>query len=173
MSRALGHDASSEVQPGIHLLASYMSGAIALLFTPRPPQQVSSYFSSFSPVDFARAGALAPRSFHLPAGLVYSTGGEVPPSHDVPMSHTVEPELRKLGVPVRMLRGKVVLGGDESGEGSEGYTVCKAGDTLDARQTRLLRIFSVCMAEFRVRIVAYWSAESGNVTEVDVDAMEE
>ena len=85
----------------------------------------------------------------------------------------MEPELRKLGVPVRMLGGKVVLGGDESGEGSEGYMVCKGGETLDARQTRLLRIFSVCMAEFRVRIVAYWSAESESVTEMDVDRMEE
>lgn len=97
---------------------------------------------------------------------MYSTGGEVPAEHDVPVSHTLEPELRRLGVPTRMVKGKVVLGGDESGEGSEGYTVCREGDVLDSRQTRLLKLFSVCMSEFRVQLLAYWSASSGEVTEL-------
>ena len=104
----------------------------------------------------------------MPPGLVYSTGGEVPAEHDVPVAHTLEPELRRLGMPTRMVKGKVCLGGDESGEGSaEGYTVCRAGQTLDSRQTRLLKLFSVCMSEFRVGLLAYWSAADGGVTELE------
>lgn len=87
----------------------------------------------------------------------------------MPLSHTMEPELRKLGVPVRILQGSVVLGGNEFGEGSEGYIVCREGDILDSRQTRLLKIFSVCMAEFRINVLAYWSAASEQVTEVNTD----
>jgi mRNA turnover protein 4 len=127
-----------------------------------------AYFSSLTHVDFARAGTVASRTVTVPPGLVYSTGGEVPAEHDVPVAHTLEPELRRLGMPTRMVKGKVCLGGDESGEGSaEGYTICKEGEVLDSRQTRLLKLFSVCMSEFRVGLLAYWSAASGEVTELE------
>ncbi len=73
-------------------------------------------------------------------------------------------------MPVRMVKGKVVLGADGSGEADDvkgGYTVCKEGETLDSRQTRLLKLFSVCMSEFRVQLLAYWSAETGEVTQLE------
>ena len=38
---------------------------------------------------------------------------------------------------------------------------------LDSRQTRLLKLFSVCMSEFRVGLLAYWSAATGEVTELE------
>jgi mRNA turnover protein 4 len=119
-------------------------------------------------VDFARAGTPATRTITVPPGVVYSTGGEVPAEHDVPVAHSLEPELRRLGMPTRMVKGKVCLGGDETGEGStEGYTICKEGVLLDSRQTRLLKLFSVCMSEFRVGLLAYWSAATGEVTELE------
>ena len=97
----------------------------------------------------------------------------MPPEHDVPLGHALEPELRRLGVPTRMVRGRVVLeppppggeGGDGEGEG--GFVVCRRGDVLDARQARLLKLFGVCLAEFRVVVRAYWSAATGEVTVVD------
>ncbi len=137
---------------------------MGLLFTNRTPEAIISYFENLAPVDFARAGAVAPRSFTVPTGVVYSTGGEVPAEHDVPVTHTLEPELRKLGMPTRMVKGKVVLG-DEKGEG-EPYQVCKEGEVLDSRQTRLLKLFSVCLSEFRVEMLAYWTSASGEVTEL-------
>ncbi|TPX12144.1 uncharacterized protein E0L32_007259 [Thyridium curvatum] len=173
MARALGQTPEEAQADGIDGLARHLSGSVGLLFTNRPADAVLAYLSSLAPVDFARAGAEAPRDFVIPAGLVYSTGGEVPAEHDVPVSHTLEPELRRLGVPTRLVRGKVVLGGGEDGEGSEGYTVCRAGQVLDSRQTRLLKLFSVCMSEFRVRVLAYWTAATGEVTDVDPNAMEE
>lgn len=157
MSRALGTTPEDALADGIHGLAPHLQGNVALLLTSRPVESITRYFADFSPVDFARAGTVAPRDFVLPPGVVYSTGGAtgVPPEFDVPLGHTIEPELRRLGVPTRMVRGKVVLGGDETGEGSEGYVVCKAGDVLDSRQTRLLKLFDACMSEFKVRVIAY------------------
>ncbi|KAG7290856.1 hypothetical protein NEMBOFW57_000861 [Staphylotrichum longicolle] len=167
-ARALGSTPEEAQADGLHLLTPYLSGSVGLLFTNRSPASVESYFASLTHVDFARAGTPATRTFTVPPGLVYSTGGEVPPEHDVPVAHTLEPELRRLGMPTRMVKGKVCLGGDESGEGSaEGYTICKEGQTLDSRQTRLLKLFSVCMSEFRVGLLAYWSAASGEVTELE------
>lgn len=153
MSRALGTAPSDAAADGTDRLTRHLRGSVALLLTDRSPQSVSEYFAALSPVDFARAGAVAPRSFVIPPGVVYATGGAVPAEHDVPLGHTIEPELRRLGVPTRMVRGKVVLG-DEEGTGSEGYVVCKEGDVLDSRQTRLLKLFDQCMSEFKVRVLA-------------------
>ncbi|KAK7697585.1 mRNA turnover and ribosome assembly protein [Diaporthe eres] len=165
MSRALGQNPEDATADGIYKLSPHLTGNVALLFTNRTTAEITSYFESFSPVDFARAGAVASRDFVIPTGVLYATGGAVPAEHDVPLGHTIEPELRRLGVPTRMVRGKVVLG-EETG-GGEGYTVCKEGQVLDSRQTRLLKLFDQCLSEFRVKILAYWEAQSGIVTEVE------
>ncbi|PHH76144.1 hypothetical protein CDD80_1776 [Ophiocordyceps camponoti-rufipedis] len=170
MVKALGQSPAEAIAPGIDGLAPFLSGSVGLILTNRAPSAVLDYFAGMAKVDFARAGATASRSFTIPPGLVYSTAGEVPPEHDVLLEHTIEPELRKLGVPTRMRKGKIVLG-DEDGSG-EGYLVCKENDVLDSRQTRLLKIFGVCLSEFRVKVLAYWSAASEKVTQVDPSAMD-
>ncbi|KAL2123022.1 hypothetical protein VTJ04DRAFT_3477 [Mycothermus thermophilus] len=161
-ARALGTTPEEAQADGLHELTKYLSGSVGLIFTNRPPQELIDYFANLTQVDFARAGAVAPRDFIVPPGQVFSTGGEVPAEHDVPVSHTLEPELRRLGMPTRMVKGKVHL---ECAE--PGYVVCREGDVLDARQTRLLKLFSVCMSEFRVALLAYWSSGSGEVTELE------
>jgi hypothetical protein len=166
MARALGTTPDDAQADGIDRLAAHLSGSVVLLFTDRDPAAVIAYLKGISEVDFARAGAIAPRDFTVPPGPVMSTGGEVPAEDDVPIAAGLEPELRRLGVPTRLLHGKVVLGG-EDGSDSIGYTVCRAGDVLDGRQTRLLKMFSVCLSEFRVRVLAYWTTKTGIVTEVD------
>lgn len=154
MARALGTEPASSIADGTFRLTKHLSGSVALLFTNRSVADVKAYFAAFTPVDFARAGAVASADFVLPPGVLYSTGGAVSKDNDIPLGHTIEPELRRLGVPTRMVRGKVVLGGDESGEGSEGYVVCKKGEVLDSRQTRLLKLFDQCLSEFQVRVLA-------------------
>jgi len=202
MKRALGSQPSEAAADGTHLLAPYLTGPCGLLLTNRSPEATLAYLSSLSGADFARPGATAPRSVVVPPGIVYSTGGDVAAEDDVPLAGSLDPELRRLGMPTRLIDGRVVLGGVENGfkrragaldkldlaaapegeaEGGGGYTICNEGDVLDARQARLLRLFSLCLAEFRVVVKAYWSAASGEVTEVegggdgaeDVEAMEE
>lgn len=168
--RALGQTPEEAQADGIHELTPFLSGNVGLLFTNRAPADITSFFETFAPIDFARAGVAASRAFTIPAGPVYSTGGEVPAESDVLMGHSIEPELRRLGMPTRMVKGRIVLG-DEDGSG-EGYTVCKEGEVLDSRQTRLLKLFSVCLSEFRVKLLAYWSAASGEVTELEGKADE-
>ncbi|KAA8652707.1 hypothetical protein EYZ11_008301 [Aspergillus tanneri] len=160
MAVALGQNPESEAATNLHRLSSYLTGAVGLLFTSRDPQSVIEYFENFRPLDFARAGTVSTRSFTIPAGLVYSRGGDIPASEDEPVSHTIEPELRKLGVPTRLVKGKVML---ELTEGQEGYPVCREGETLDSRQTTLLKMFGVVSSEFHVALKAYWTRESSEV----------
>ncbi len=82
----------------------------------------------------------------------------MPEEEDVPVAHSVEPHLRKLGLPTRLVKGKVELDGE--------FVVCKEGDVLGSGQTTLLKMFGVAMAEFRVGVEAYWERETGEVTVV-------
>lgn len=65
---------------------------------------------------------------------------------DVPLPHSLEPELRKLGMPTTLDKGRITLQNE--------YEVCKEGQVLDSRQTRLLKLFGVATAEFKVQLVA-------------------
>ena len=63
--------------------------------------------------------------------------------------------MRQLGVPTRLVRGRIEL--------DEAYAVCRPGEVLGSGQTTLLKMFGVAMAEFRVDVLACWSAASGEV----------
>ena|SRR6187402_2595765 len=146
MAKALGSSPEDEYQPSTHLLSKFLVGNVGLLFTNRDPSNIKEYFDNLAKTDFARAGTAATRSFVVPAGVVYSMGGEIDPEADVPMAHSLEPELRKLNMPTSLTRGKITL--------DNPYTVCNEGDVLDSRQTRLLKLFGVATAEFTVQLLA-------------------
>ena len=76
----------------------------------------------------------------------------------MPLAHSVELNLRKLGLPTRLVKGKVELDGE--------FVVCKEGDVLGSGQTTLLKMFGIAMAEFRVGVEAYWERDTGEVTVV-------
>jgi mRNA turnover protein 4 len=146
MAKALGTTPEDEYQPSTHRLSKFLVGDVGLLFTNREPTAIEEYFSNLAKTDFARAGTPATRSFTVPAGIVYSMGGEIDPEQDVPMAHSLEPELRKLNMPTSLTKGKITL--------ENPYTVCKEGGILDSRQTRLLKLFGVATAEFSVKLLA-------------------
>lgn len=148
MAKALGHTREDEYQPATSQLARHLVGNVGLLFTNREVDSVRAYFTSLAETDFARAGTTATRDFTIPPGPVYASAGEIGVEEDTLLPHTLEPELRKLLVPTSLEKGKVVL------NQADGYQVCREGDVLDSRQTRLLKMFGVEMAEFRVQLVA-------------------
>ena len=161
MAKALGDSPATEPYPGTSLLLPYLTGAVGLIFTPRDPPSIRDYFSSFCPMDYARAGTIATRTFILPAGTLYSRGGDIDESEDVPVPHSIEPNLRRLGVPTRLVKGKVELDRE--------FEVCKEGDRLGSGQTTLLKMFGVATAEFRVGVKAYWEAATGDVKLLEND----
>ena len=158
MAVALGTDSSKEAALNLSLLTPHLTGSVGLLFTPRSPAEILSYFSSFTPLDFARAGTTATRTFTLPAGTVYSCGGEIPIEDDTPLAHGIEPTLRKLGVPSKLVKGRVELENE--------YVVCREGEVLGSGQTTLLKMFGVVTAEFKVALRAYWSAAKEEVVDL-------
>jgi len=59
------------------------------------------------------------------------------------------------------VRGKVTLDGD--------WELCKEGQELNSHQTALLKSFGIAMAEFSVKVIAYYDSATESVTVVDAD----
>jgi len=165
MAKALGSSPEDEHAPGLSKLTKHLNGNVGLLCTNRKPQEIVDYFQDFVEIDFARAGNIATRTFVVPAGVVYSRGGEVPVEDDVALPHSLEVTVRKWGMPTRLDKGKVML--------DQEYTVCHEGKELNSHQTALLKLFGVATAEFKVDVQAYWSAATEQVTEVNQEVIEE
>lgn len=161
MAKALGLTPEEEHLPNLSTLSPHLSGNVGLLFSAQSPESVLAYFSSYTQTDFARAGVAATREVIIPEGVVYSTGGEVPADEDVALPHSLEPTLRKWGMPTRLVRGKVTLDGD--------WTLCKEGQILNSHQTALLKSFGIAMAEFSVRVIAYYDSAKETVEVVAAD----
>ncbi|KAK5118870.1 hypothetical protein LTR62_000079 [Meristemomyces frigidus] len=161
MAKALGTCAEDEYAAGLGRLSRYLKGNVGLLLTNREPEAVLEFFGGYVELDFARAGTKATRTFTVPAGVVYQRAGELAVEDDAPLPHPMEVTVRKWGMPTRLDKGKVML--------DQEYTIVEEGREMNSSQTSLLKVFGVAMAEFKVQIVAYWSAAGQEVTEVAVE----
>jgi mRNA turnover protein 4 len=155
MAKALGNEPTNELLPNIHELTTVLKGSVGLLMTNHPPDYVLEHLDKLRSLEYARAGVIAPRDVVVPAGVVHSTGGTLPEADDVPLPHSMEVQLRKWGMPTRLVKGKIEL--------SEPYRICKMGDKLNSNQTHILKCFGVALAEFRVKVKAHYSRATEKV----------
>lgn len=82
---------------------------------------MTEWFRDFVKPDFARAGNIAPRDVILPEGPVVMYND---PASPFPAS--MEPQLRKLGLSTRLVKGVPTL--------PQPQIVCKDGDRLTSEQ---------------------------------------
>ncbi|ESL12192.1 60S acidic ribosomal protein [Trypanosoma rangeli SC58] len=134
---ALGRDEESSQRPNLHKLCKFLVGSCGLLFTRLPKKEVKSYFASVGAQVYARTGQTATSSLVLRAG----------PLSQFP--HSMFDHLSKLGLPIKLDKGVIVLLQDT--------TVCEPNDTLSAEAAQLLRLFGVQSAEFRIDLTAHWA----------------
>ncbi|ODQ78143.1 hypothetical protein BABINDRAFT_52633 [Babjeviella inositovora NRRL Y-12698] len=157
LQKAMGDTVQEEYKDNLHKFSKLATGVCGLLFTDEKPETVQEYFHAYVKADYSRAKSRAPLDFNVPEGIVYSRGGQIPTEEDVPMSHSMEETLRnKLKMPTKIKSGKVTL--------AEEYHVCTKGEVLDVRQALLLKTFGVAASEFKVKMIAYYSCESTEVT---------
>lgn len=138
---ALGKSEKDEHKANLHLLSERIAGKVGLFFTTLPREQVVELFGTFQAMDFARVGARATEDFELQEGPLEGPLG--------PLPHTLEPTLRKHGVPSKLSKGVVEVVSD--------FRVCSAGERLSAHQ--LVCCTSRCVG----RRAAYLRRQDGGV----------
>ncbi|KDN45443.1 hypothetical protein K437DRAFT_235803 [Tilletiaria anomala UBC 951] len=146
MRKALGTEEGDEIRTGISALSNKLAGSVGLLFTDSPPAEVQEWFKTYSREDFARAGNKASETVVLPEGPVMMHVGPVPEA----LPHSIEPQLRQLGMPTELKRGVPTL--------LREFTVCKKGSRLTKEAAQILKHLLIMQAEFRIIPLAYWSS---------------
>ncbi|KAK9840031.1 hypothetical protein WJX74_002338 [Apatococcus lobatus] len=141
----LGRSQVDEYQDNLSQLSATLTGAVGLFFTSLPHAEVSSIFESFQEEDFARAGMKATEDVDLQEGPLEGPSG--------PLPHTLEPSLRKHGLPTKLDRSVVTL--------LQNHRVCSTGERLSPDQAHLLRVFGIKMAVFRMRLLSHWLKDGG------------
>eukprot|EP00536_Pseudo-nitzschia_multiseries_P007920 jgi/Psemu1/256694/estExt_Genewise1Plus.C_1920007 len=142
---ALGKTPEDEYADNLRHVSSEISESVGLLFTSRNRKGVEQYFEDLCEPDFARAGSIAPRDVVIT--------NEMLANHPVSM---MEQQFRKQGLPVRIDNGTIVLL-----DGKTEHKLCKKGETLSPEKCKALSHFGIKLSEFRVKLVCYWSAKTG------------
>jgi len=134
---ALGRIAEEAYAENLNRISKHLTGQTGLIFTQKPKEEVLRYFKELALPDFARAGTLATETIEFDAG----------PLLDLPFS--LEPQLRKLGLPCTLEKGVIVLTKD--------HAVCQKGDPLTPAQARILKILGIRQAVFHVNLECVWT----------------
>jgi len=142
MALALGRSAEEEIADNLHKVTQFLAGQKGLLFTNQTKEEVLEYFDSLSESDYARSGDIATETVLLKEGLLEQ------------FPHSIEPQLRQLGLPTKLQRGVPALLTD--------HTVCTEGDMLSPEQARILKLLGKEMAAFRLVMQCVWTRHDGN-----------
>ncbi|KAF9816105.1 hypothetical protein SFRURICE_003656 [Spodoptera frugiperda] len=153
MAVALGRTKSDEVEDQLNLLSKRLKGQCGLLMTNKDVPEVLQWFKGFSDAEYARAGFVATKDVVLPVG----------PLPD--FSHTMEPHLRKLGLPTSLERGVINI--------IKEYQVCKKGVPLTPEQASVLKLLGIQMADFKVVIKCHWTKGKGFHKDLDIPSDDE
>ncbi|EFO25583.1 ribosomal protein L10 domain-containing protein [Loa loa] len=141
MAIALGKNPCTEYAHELNKVSGLLKGECGLMFTNEDHEIIKKYFDELYTLDFARCGQVAASTIELCEG----------PLMQFPFS--LEPQLRKLGLPTKLEKGIVTL--------ISHYTVCKDGDKLTADQCRLLKLLNYKLSTFHVKLSAHWSKHKG------------
>jgi len=135
MQIALGKDDETEIKPNLHLLAQEVQGQCGVLFTNESRDKIEEFFRTYRELEFPRVGFRATKTVSVPEGKTN-------------FNHSLDPHLRKLGLPTQLKNGIIYVIKD--------YVICEEGQVLNPEQCKLLEFYGERMAEFRVVIKCVW-----------------
>ncbi|WWD15951.1 hypothetical protein CI109_100375 [Kwoniella shandongensis] len=162
MAKALGLTPETEYQEGLANVAKRLRGQLGLFFTSHPVDETVEWFESWSKKEYARMGARATQEITLPEGPILTPYSETVLGD--PFPHSMEPQLRALGLSTSLIRGVPSL--------NNPHLLCRQGEKLSSEKCRILKLLGVQMAEFRIVLGSRWTKDVGYVAgkELDVDS---
>ncbi|KAL1415346.1 hypothetical protein MTO96_029494 [Rhipicephalus appendiculatus] len=139
MSVALGRFIDEDHRENLHKVSERLRGQCGLFFTNAPKEKVLQWFNDYSDPDYARAGFRATERVFLDQGPLPQ------------FQHSLEPHLRRLGLPTSLQKGVVTLVKD--------HEVCKEGEVLKPEQASILKLLGVKMATFKITMEFLWNSD--------------
>jgi len=136
---ALGVLPEKSLEENLHHLAKRLTGDRCLLCCDASPEQIRRYCSEFQPEEFAKSGFVATGTVELTAGCDALSR----------FPHSIEPQLRQLGLPTILKDGRIHLLGD--------HTVCEQGHRLTPAQAQILKHLGIKMSRFVIEVEAHWT----------------
>ena len=137
MAVALGRSKEDSYKDNIFKLSRRLTGTCGLLFTDKSKKEVKEYFAQFTVADYARAGTDSSIDFTLPAGPIEQFG------------HEMMAQLSKLGLPIKLDHGTLVLLADTK--------VALKGEPLTPQASQIMKLWGVQSIEFRILLTSHWS----------------
>ncbi|CAO1629146.1 unnamed protein product [Sympodiomycopsis kandeliae] len=154
MAKAMGENTETELKKGLSGISQRLTGSVGLLFTDSPPAEVSDWFETHERKDFARSGNVAIEDVILSHGPISTIGL----NENEPLAGSLEPQLRKLGMPTELQRGVPSL--------RQEFTVCKKGKRIDTNAAQILKHLAIQQASFRIVPLAYYDSSKEDITEI-------
>merc|ERR1712063_20985 len=139
MSLALGRTPEDEVRPDIHKLTAHLSNQCGLLFTNESSEDTKKFFEEYSSSDYARSGMEAPMTIELPEGPLKAHELS---EHEVSFPPSALNMLHTLGMKDAFLNKGVI-------ELRQPFTVCTVGKAMSPEQCRILKLWTIQLADFR------------------------
>lgn len=100
---------------------------------------MTDWFDSYRQPDYARTGNVATQTITVAAGPVIMEDSVAP--------HSIEPQLRKLGMPTKLVKGVPTIDDD--------FVICSEGETLKPNQVNLLMLFNHLLSTVSVHFIAH------------------
>lgn len=139
MAVALGRFIDEDHRENLHRVSERLRGQCGLFFTNAPKDRVLDWFGEYEDADYARAGFRATQRVFLDQGPLPQ------------FQHSLEPHLRRLGLPTSLQKGVVTLLKD--------HEVCKEGEVLKPEQASILKLLGIKMATFKITMEFLWNAD--------------
>ncbi|KRZ69775.1 mRNA turnover protein 4 -like protein, partial [Trichinella papuae] len=133
---ALGRIPSEEYKQNLCKLSSALVGQRGLMFSNLSVDDIIRDLKKLEQPEFARSGNKATETITISAGPLEQ------------FQFTIEPLLRKLGLPVKLEKGVVIMEHD--------FVVCKKDCILTPEQAKILELFGIRLAKFKLNPILAW-----------------
>jgi len=135
---ALGHDEETSYRPHTYRIAADLKGHCTLFFTNRTREECEEIFDKFEEQEFATGGAIAPETIVLEKGF----------NALKQFSHSMEPHLRQLGLPTRLVNSQIELLSD--------YLLAEEGKPLTVEKCKILKLLEKKMSRLKFQIKSFY-----------------
>lgn len=139
---ALGHDEETSYRPHTYRIAADLKGHCTLFFTNRTREECEEIFDKFEEEEFATGGAIAPETIVLEKGF----------NALKQFSHSMEPHLRQLGLPTRLVNSQIELLSD--------YLLAEEGKPLTVEKCKILKLLEKKMSRLKFQIKSFYDGKN-------------